>query len=39
MGHFNAFLPLRLSAGCGFSKETFAGAFGNEEDAPILVVR
>jgi hypothetical protein len=36
-GHKERFPPSRLSAGCGFSKKTFAGTRGNEEDAPIAV--
>jgi hypothetical protein len=32
-------LPANLSAGCGFSKQTLAGARGNDEVAPIPAVR
>ena len=35
VGHEERFLPPRLSAGCGFSKKTFAGAHGNGRDAPM----
>jgi hypothetical protein len=34
MGHEDRFPLSRLSARCGFSKKTFAGTRGNEEDAP-----
>src|SRR5438046_5224658 len=34
-GHEYQFPPPNLSAGCGFSKQTFAGMAGKEEDAPI----
>jgi hypothetical protein len=30
-----SFPPHELSAGCGFSKQTFAGVGGKREDAPI----
>jgi hypothetical protein len=33
MGKEEPFLPPRLSAGCGFSKKTFAGTLDTEEDA------
>ncbi len=33
-GHEYQFPPPNLSAGCGFSKQTFAGMGGKEEDAP-----
>ena len=35
VGHEYQFPPPNLSAGCGFSKQTFAGMAGKEEDAPI----
>jgi hypothetical protein len=38
-GHEDQFPPPRLSAGCGFRKETFAGAHGNGRDAPIPAIR
>jgi len=38
MGHEERFPPTRLSAGCGFRKETIAGSRGNERDAPIAVL-
>ena len=38
-GHEDQFPPPRLSAGCGFRKETFAGAHGNGRDAPIPDLR
>ena len=38
-GHEDQFPPPRLSAGCGFRKETFAGAHSNGRDAPIPAVR
>jgi hypothetical protein len=34
VGHGDAFPLLRLSAGCGFRKETIAGTRRNERDAP-----
>jgi len=39
LGHEYQFPPPNLSAGCGFSKQTFAGIGGKEEDAPIPDVR
>jgi hypothetical protein len=33
-GHEERFPPTRLSAGCGFRKETIAGMRRNERDAP-----
>ena len=33
-GHEDAFLPPRLSARCGFGKETFVGTKGNRRNAP-----
>jgi len=33
MGHEERFPPTRLSAGCGFRKETIAGMRGNGRDA------
>ena len=39
MGHNDRFLPPRLSVGSGLGNETFAGPHGNEEDAPIPVIR
>ena len=39
MGHEYQFPPANLSARCGFSKQTFAGMGGKEEDAPIPAVR
>ena len=38
MGHEERFPPTRLSAGCGFRKETIAGMRRNERDAPIPAV-
>jgi acetyl esterase/lipase len=38
-GHEDQFPPPRLSAGCGFRKEPFAGAHSNGRDAPIPAVR
>jgi len=35
LGQEDQFPPPRLSAGCGFRKETFAGAHGNGRVAPI----
>jgi hypothetical protein len=35
MGQNDQFPSPNLSAGCGFSKETLAGARGNDEVAPI----
>ena len=37
MGQNDQFPPANLSAGFGFSKQTLAGARGNEEVAPILL--
>ena len=34
-GQNDQFPPPNLSAGCGFSKQTLAGARGNDEVAPI----
>ena len=34
-GHEERFPPTRLSAGCGFRKETLAGMRRNGRDAPI----
>jgi hypothetical protein len=34
-GHEERFPPTRLSAGCGFRKETIAGIRGNGRDAPM----
>jgi hypothetical protein len=39
MGHEERFPPTRLSAGCGFRKETIAGMRRNGRDAPIPVIR
>jgi hypothetical protein len=39
MGHEERFPPTRLSAGCGFRKETIAGMRRNGRDAPIRVIR
>ena len=33
--HFAQFPPANLSDGCGVSKQTLAGAYGNDEVAPI----
>jgi hypothetical protein len=38
-GHEERFPPTRLSAGCGFRKETIAGMRRNGRDAPEAVVR
>jgi hypothetical protein len=38
-GRMTQFPSPNLSAGCGFSKETLAGARGNDEVAPIPAVR
>jgi hypothetical protein len=35
LGHEGKAPPPGLSAGCGFSKQTFAGMIGKEEDAPM----
>jgi hypothetical protein len=35
VGHEERFPPTRLSAGCGFRKETIAGMRRNGRDAPI----
>jgi hypothetical protein len=37
-GHQERFSPPKLNAGCGLTKETFAGLSRNEEDAPIAAV-
>jgi hypothetical protein len=37
LGHEERFPPTRLSAGCGFRKETIAGMRRNGRDAPIPV--
>ena len=37
-GHEERFPPTRLSAGCGFRKETIAGMRRNERDAPNAVI-
>jgi hypothetical protein len=39
VGHEERFPPPRLSAGCGFRKETIAGMRRNGRDAPIPAVR
>jgi hypothetical protein len=39
MGHEERFPPTRLSAGCGFRKETIAGMRRNGRDAPIPAIR
>jgi hypothetical protein len=38
-GHEERFPPTRLSAGCGFRKETIAGMRRNGRDAPKAVIR
>jgi hypothetical protein len=38
MGHEDAFAPPRLSAGCGFRKETIAGTRRKGRDAPITAL-
>jgi hypothetical protein len=38
MGHEERFPPTRLSAGCGFRKETVAGMRRNGRDAPIPAI-
>jgi hypothetical protein len=38
-GHEERFLTSRLSAGCGFGKETFARGRHNEEEAPFAAIR
>ena len=38
MGHEEWFPPPRLSAGCGFRKETIAGMLCNGEGAPIPAI-
>jgi hypothetical protein len=38
MGHEERFPLTRLSAGCGFRKETLAGTYGNGRDAPKAVI-
>jgi hypothetical protein len=39
MGHEERFLPPRLSAGCGFRKETIARTRRNGRDAPLPAIR
>jgi len=39
VGHEERFPPTRLSAGCGFRKETIARIRRNGRDAPIPAVR
>jgi hypothetical protein len=39
MGHEERFPPTRLSAGCGFRKETIAGMRRNGRDAPKVVTQ
>jgi hypothetical protein len=39
LGHEERFPPTRLSAGCGFRKETLAGTRRNGRDAPIPGIR
>jgi hypothetical protein len=39
LGHEERFPPTRLSAGCGFRKETIAGMRRNGRDAPVPAVR
>jgi hypothetical protein len=39
MGHQERFSPQKLNAGCGLTKETFAGLSHNEEDTPIPAIR
>src|ERR1700726_5349861 len=39
LGHEERFPPTRLSAGCGFRKETIAGMRRNGRDAPIPDLR
>jgi hypothetical protein len=39
LGHEERFPPTRLSAGCGFRKETIAGMRRNGRDAPIPAVQ
>jgi hypothetical protein len=38
MGHEERFPPTRLSAGCGFRKETIAGMRRNGRDAPKAAI-
>jgi hypothetical protein len=38
MGHKGRFAWARLSAGCGFRKETVAGTRRKERDAPIAAI-
>jgi hypothetical protein len=38
VGHEERFPPTKLSAGCGFRKETIAGMRRNERDAPSTVI-
>jgi hypothetical protein len=38
-GHEERFPPSRLSAGCGFRKETITGIAATGENAPIPAVR
>jgi hypothetical protein len=38
VGHEERFPPTRLSAGCGFRKETIAGMRRNGRDTPIAVI-
>src|SRR5262249_6731656 len=37
LGHEERFLPPRLSAGCGFSEETFAGTRANGRDGRLQI--
>jgi hypothetical protein len=39
LGHEERFPPTRLSAGCGFRKETIAGVRRNGRDAPTPAIR
>jgi hypothetical protein len=39
VGHEEQFRPTRLSAGCGFRKETIAGMGRNARDAPTADIR
>jgi hypothetical protein len=38
-GHEDQFRPPSLNGGCRLAKATFAGTHGNEQEAPIPVIR
>jgi hypothetical protein len=39
MGHEDQFLLSRLNDGCRFREATFAGTYGNGQEAPRAIVR